>query len=304
MSADSQSDATTPISEGGAPGASDATTASVSSADAELADGALHPALMPKADAGSAIAEACRVEEPALDCIRQLYTPLSSAQLPFDAKALPAALGQNDFAVAAEWHLTAHHVLESRSAFPYRCFYESYQYAESEPFSGPGCGTVLMAGGHARATQCLAAAIPMARCADQVPFSQAFDIALVRGARRDAVFPLAPEAPQVGETVYVVSTPSFAWLDADQRSLLKGPLVSSGRVLAVEGRGAIIDAATSFGSSGSPVLNSKGQVYGLIYTSIGDQRRQGTSTPTWAHDADAVLVLIDAKTRDLVDRQL
>jgi S1-C subfamily serine protease len=59
----------------------------------------------------------------------------------------------------------------------------------------------------------------------------------------------------------------------------------------------VISAAASDGSSGGPLLNERGEVLGLVYTLIGDQREQGTRTPTWARDSDAVVVLLDEQTR-------
>jgi len=210
------------------------------------------------------------------------------------------ALGKHSFAVAPTWQATAHHVLAANGSFPYRCFFESYRYATDAPFNGPGCGTMLVAGGHPRATACLDEAVSMSRCADQVPFAEAFDLVVQQQPPAPDYLPIASTAPSVGDKVYVVGWPSFAWLSETEREALGSPLVSSGEVLAVQGRGAVISAAASDGSSGGPLLNERGEALGVLYTRIDDQRAQGTPTPTWARDSDAVVVLFDAETRRLV----
>ncbi|MBK7859203.1 MAG: trypsin-like peptidase domain-containing protein [Archangiaceae bacterium] len=251
------------------------------------------------ADAGAADADAgrCHVAEPDLACIATMFRALDSGTLPFDAQRVRDALGANETTVAPGWSLTAHHVLEADSPFPYHCFFATWRYADAgQPFSGPGCGELLVAGGHPHASQCQGIT-PMHTCVDQVPFEEAFDLVLHRSPARAAWLDPASAPPAVGDTVYLVGNPFFIWLSSAERAQLSFPLVSEGKVLAVSGRGIVTSAAAYPGNSGGPLLDAQGRVVAVIYTRLADQRAQGTATPVEHEGWSSVGVLIDAPTR-------
>jgi len=251
-------------------------------------------------DAGRDAGGSCHVAEPDVACVLAMFRPLDGGGWPFDAARVAAAMGTNETAVAPGWSLTAHHVLEADSAFPYHCFFADWRYADAgQPFTGPGCGELLVGGGHPHAPTCLGTT-PMHTCVDQVPFSEAFDLVLHRSPARAAQLDPAPAAPRVGDTVYLVGSPHLLWLTPAEKAALSYPLVSQGRVLALSGRGLVTSAAAYPGNSGGPLLDARGAVVGVIYTRIGDLRARGTATPPELEDWHSVGVLVDARTRQVV----
>jgi hypothetical protein len=205
------------------------------------------------------------------------------------------------------WELTAHHVAEADlSVGVYGCFFADYRYAEGGvPFSGPGCGELLVGGGHPHAPECQEAGTLMANCVDEVPYPEVFDLLLRRldaGVPREGVLDLAPAAPAVGDRVFVVGYPAFTWLSQAERESLAGdyPFVSAGRVVRAEGRGVIVNAPSLFGNSGGPVLDEAGRVVGVVSTLLGHMRARGTDVPAELADHLAVAVGIDDRIRAIV----
>src|SRR5688572_7360861 len=73
---------------------------------------------------------------------------------------------------------------------------------------------------------------------------------------------------EVGERVFIVGNPSFLFFnDGDEASWFSElyPLVSSGRVLALDGRGMVISNLAYPGNSGGPVLDAQGRIVGVAY---------------------------------------
>lgn len=249
---------------------------------------------------------ACNALQPDLACIERLFLPLRGTVFPFDGAKVAAAFGHNEFHVANTWQLTALHVLEANSQFPFACFYQDFQWAQDvqAPLQGPGCGAFLVMGGHPHTAQCRAEQTFMSDCVDQVPFPESFDVALVQAAPSSDVLELWSTTPRPGDAVYVVGYPSFSWLTEQQREQLAPlyPLVSSGKVLAIEGRGVVHTAITSFGNSGGAVLNSSGQVIGVTSTLAQHMRLQGTAVPDTISDQRAVAAFVTPQLKEMVSR--
>lgn len=247
----------------------------------------------------------CDRTQPSLACIRALFTPLrGTTAWPFDAKRVGGAVGQNEVAVAKGWDLTAHHVLEANLGVgTYECFFGEFRYAsDGVAFSGPGCGRMLVAGGHAHALACKAASVAMANCVDEVSYDQSFDLVVGRGPERDAWLELAPDLPKVGDPVFIVGNPAFAWLsDQERKSLADGyPFVSYGKVMRADGRGIVTNAAAFAGSSGAPLLDAHGKVLGVVSTLVAHQRARGTAVPAELQGYDSVAAAPDAEARRVV----
>jgi hypothetical protein len=247
----------------------------------------------------------CDREQPSLACIRALFAPLrGTSAWPFDATRVDGAMGENEFAVATGWDLTAHHVLEQNlTVGTYGCFFGEFRYATGgAPFSGPGCGEMLVAGGHPRALACKDGSVSMSDCVDEVSYEESFDLVVVRAEERGASLDLASALPEVGDAVYVVGNPAFPWLtDQERQSLAEDyPLVSYGKVVRADGRGIVTTAPAVGGNSGGPLLNARGEVLGVLSTLIGHQRARGTSVPSELKDHYAVAAAPDAEARRIV----
>lgn len=248
----------------------------------------------------------CDPEEPSLDCILQLFLPLDDAEFPFDANAIAPGFVGNAFHVAETWQLSALHVRESESQFPFACFFEEVMWASDvrAPLSGPGCGTYLVAGGHPRAPVCHEEHVLMSDCVDQVPFSETFDFIVSLASEARPPLPLWGEQPAEGDVVFVVGTPHFGWLDAEERERMAAlyPLVSAGRVLRLEGRGIIHSALTLPGNSGGAVLNQRGEVIGVTSTLVGHLSRNGTAVPEGIEAHRSVATLVTPELKELITR--
>lgn len=247
----------------------------------------------------------CDRTQPSLPCIRALFTPLrGTTPWPFDAERVRRAVGQNELAVSKGWDLTAHHVLEANLAVgTYACFFGEFRYAtDGIAFTGPGCGRMLVAGGHAHALACKASAIPMADCVDEVSYDQTFDLVVAQGPERSAWLELAPDLPKVGDPVFIVGNPAFAWLsDAERKTLADGyPFVTYGKVVRADGRGIVTSAAAFAGSSGGPLLDAHGKVLGVLSTLVAHQRARGTTVPPDLQDYYSVAAAPDAEARRAV----
>ncbi len=247
----------------------------------------------------------CDRTQPSLRCIRALFTPLrGTTAWPFDAKRVGGALGQNELAVAKGWDLTAHHVLEANlTVGTYECFFGAFRYAtDGVAFTGPGCGRMLVAGGHAHALACKAGSVAMANCVDEVSYDQSFDLVVARGPERSAWLELAPDLPKVGDPVFLVGNPAFAWLsDEERKTLVDGyPFVTYGKVVRADGRGIVTSAAAFAGSSGGPLLDAHGKVLGVVSTLVAHQRARGTAIPADLADYYSVAAAPDAEARRVV----
>lgn len=248
----------------------------------------------------------CDRTAPSLACIEQLFFPLDGGPWPFDAARVAAAMGINEFAVAPGWDLTAHHVLEGNLADGvYGCFFPAFRYAEDGgSFTGPGCGELLVAGGHPHAPECQASHTAMGDCVDEVPFAESFDLVVAKAPARGATLELAASAPREGDHVFAVGYPSFPWLTPQERAQLapRYPLVSHGRVLEVEGRGLVVDAPALRGSSGGPLLDAHGKVLGVLSTLVGHQRARGLVVPEALKDHHVVVAVPDGTARSVVEQ--
>lgn len=252
-------------------------------------------------DAGDA--PPCDPEQPSAACVRRLFEPLRGGDLPFDTEKVAAATGIMEFWVAREWAMTAHHVLAGTTSFPYGCFFESYRYAtDLVPFDGPGCGTMLVAGGHPHALRCRDQGVPMRACAQQVAPREAFDLVVRRVPPRDAALDLAPP-PAVGDPVFVVGHPNFRWLTSEEREALAPlyPLVSRGKVVRVDGRAVVVDAPCYEGNSGGALLDARGDAIGVMYSRIRAPA-PGVSLPPEIAGGRCIAVLPDEPTRDILRR--
>ena len=245
---------------------------------------------------------ACDPERPSLSCIQKLFAPLRAAAVPFDAAKVAAATGVMESWVARDWSMTAHHVLAGTSSFPYGCFFDTYRYAaDLVPFNGPGCGEMLVAGGHPHAPTCLAEGRPMRLCAQEVAPAEAFDFVIRRAPPRDTVLDLAAAPPAVGDPVFVVGHPVFRWLtDAERESLLPlYPLVSRGRVVRVDGRAVFVDAACYEGNSGGPLVNARGEAIGVMFSRVRTPA-PGSSLPDELQGTRGVAIMPDEQARAIV----
>jgi V8-like Glu-specific endopeptidase len=93
--------------------------------------------------------------------------------------------------------------------------------------------------------------------------SDASDLAIVQLSKPAHPYPLATAAPSPGETLY--------WLayDYSGRKRALRPEVYSGKVLRVIAGNITIDETTPSGSSGSCVLNGRGEVVGIVSWGVG-----------------------------------
>lgn len=245
----------------------------------------------------------CVVDEPSFECVQQLFVPLSDGGWPFDTTAVGEAFGNNGFGVAPGWRASALHVLESLIPVGVpNCYFDEFTYATAaEPIQRGGCGQLLFAGGHPQAVVCRDASVPMSTCADRVPIAESFDVAAVAAPEVTAVVPVAA-APGVGEFVFLVGTPGFPWLPVEQqRALAEGyPLVSVGRVVAIEGTAIVTDAMAFGGSSGGPLLDASGAALGVASTLVGHVRAQGIDVPARFADHMTVVTAFDARMREVI----
>jgi hypothetical protein len=101
--------------------------------------------------------------------------------------------------------------------------------------------------------------------------------------------------------VFIVGNPGFllssltseqtAWFDS------RYPLVSSGKVLVLDGRGMVISNLAFQGNSGGPVLDRSGRAVGVAYTKISDPRALGTPTDPALAGYRTVAVRIDSEMK-------
>jgi hypothetical protein len=233
-------------------------------------------------------------------CAMKLFAPLDGPPWPFDSElvgtAVTALHGGAATYVAADWQLTAEHVLSASCTFP-----AAYQYAaDAVPFDlGAGCGPFLMVGGNAQEADCVKN--NLGACWDTVALEEISDICLVEASTPSpAYLQPAAGAPQVGDQVFVVGNPQFDW-SAEQRRQYQVPLVSSGKVIAALGHNLILSAPAFHGDSGGAVLNAQGQIVGVLSQLVADVRQRGVATvPASLADYYSCATLIDDQTRDII----
>lgn len=238
----------------------------------------------------------CDAGRPSLDCAKQLFTPLATAPVPFDAAPVLASFEGSGVYLLPEFKLTALHVIEADATGVTDCYLGEYAYAtDGGTFDKAGCGQMVFMGGHPRSLACKGNTF-MRNCVDQVPVPENFDIAVRRENPGKPTLPATAEVA-VGDRVYIVGVPGFAWLPmAERQQLTQGhPLVSSGTVLAVEGHAIVTDAPAYGGNSGGPLLDAQGRVLGVLSTLVGDVRKQGVMVDAGWRDSDAVVVRLGAR---------
>ncbi|MGC4093203.1 MAG: serine protease [Polyangiaceae bacterium] len=250
----------------------------------------------------------CDPKAPSGECLKQLFLPLKDTQWPFDGARVAAAYTAGEFQVLSGWDLTALHVLDGRVSLAGKvpnCYAEAFEYAASgSTIERPNCGSLLFLGGHPRSVACGKEGITLLDCVDQVPVAETFDIGLVAANPTAARLEVRADV-QVGEEVFAVGNPGFLLSGADQSTVNylhdHYPLVSSGKVLQVDGRGIVISNLAFPGNSGGPLLDRQGRVVGVVYTRIRDLREQGTPTNEALADSRTVAVRIESQVKTFID---
>ena len=240
--------------------------------------------------------------QPSLECIQQLFLPLNAHDWPFDGAAFASAYDDLGTYVAPNTKITALHAVAGLSPFPTDCLLPEFTYGTaSNPIQVPGCGDFLCAGGHPHTYTCKMEATNIFDCVDQVPIGEAFDIGLQRLPHAALPAPVGPTDPHVGDPVYLIGRPRFSWLSsADLGTIAEGyPLVSYGHVVAIEGRGIVVDNLAFSGNSGGPLVMTDG-IVGVAYTKVAHIRAQGTATDPVLSDHHTVGIMLDATMRTTI----
>lgn len=251
----------------------------------------------------------CSPDAPSFECLKRLFLPLRRTEWPFDRQAVDSAYRYQQGAgtqVAVGFGLTALHVLDgniSSTGVIADCYAAEFEYAApGERIERERCGSFLFLGGHPQSAACEAAGESLLECVDRVPVSEAFDIGLVAEAARGTLD--VRTDVEVGERVFIVGNPSFLFfIDGDEASWFSElyPLVSSGRVLALDGRGMVISNLAYPGNSGGPVLDAQGRIVGVAYTKIHDLRAFSTPTDPALADHRTVAVRIDERMKARIE---
>ncbi len=249
----------------------------------------------------------CGPEQPDYECLRQLFLPLTDHDWPFDAETVAAAYEPGAFQILPEWKMTALHVLEAMQGTIAGCGLDRYQISEPGGVLELPCGDFLLVGGHEHVSTCEAEGVQQAYCVDEVPFSEAFDIAVVPAPRKSAILPLRDDV-RVGEQVFIVGVPSFilALEEASEQEALESqyPLVSTGTVLALDGTGMVISNLAYPGNSGGPVIDREGRVVGVAYSRVDHLRAAGTTVDDSIADHRTVAVRITESIRSRIELEL
>ncbi len=250
----------------------------------------------------------CSPEEPDLDCIKKIFIPLSEGNFPFDREIVGSAFQRNETYIAPNWQLTAIHVLEANIQLGNisGCFFKEDQFANPDIISCPGVGSMLFIGGHPQTEICKNSNTSMAVCVDQVPLNESFDFAIVKAPVSEIYLQIASKNPAIGEQVFLVSNPGFSWLTIVEQEQLATtyPLVSTGKVIEVQGRSIITNTLAYAGSSGGVLINSNGEVLGVASTLIGHIRNQGVDIFESLSDYYTVFVGFTEKARSVVNNNL
>jgi hypothetical protein len=255
----------------------------------------------------------CDPGRPSFECLKRIFLPLRDTAWPFTRDAVDRAYVYEQGAatqVAPGWNLTALHVLDgpiSSTGVLADCYAPAFEFAEpGEVIERDPCGTFLFLGGHPQSAACEAARESLTTCVDRVPVGEAFDIGLVAAPERTGALEVRTDL-EVGEEVFIVGNPGFLLhVTEDQANWFSSryPLVSSGRVLAVDGRGMIISNLAFTGNSGGPVIDAKGRLVGVVYTKLSDLRALNTPTDALLPDHRTVAVRIDAQIKDRIEMAL
>lgn len=250
----------------------------------------------------------CAPEHPSLDCVEKLFLPLLDTEWPFDRARVERAYTLGATEILPGWHLTALHVRQANGGggpLP-DCYAAEFEFAEPGARIDRGeCGTFLFLGGHPQTAACKASGERLGRCVDKVPVAEAFDIGVVAGPSNGSTLEVRTDV-QVGEEVFIVGHPSFLGVlnDSELNQFLpRYPLVSSGRVLKLDGRGMVISNLAFVGNSGGPVLDREGRIVGVVYTKVGFLRLEGAPTDPALADHRTVAVRIDAAMKARIDAE-
>jgi hypothetical protein len=254
----------------------------------------------------------CVPESPSFDCLRRLFLPLRGTDWPFERGEVDHAYVYRDGAatqVAPGWNLTALHVLDgpiSSTGKVADCYASAFEFADAgEVIERDPCGTFLFLGGHPQSAACEASGESLTTCVDRVPMSETFDIGLVAALGGAGTLEVRTDV-QIGEEVFIVGNPGFLlFLTDDQATWFadRYPLVSAGRVLALEGRGMVISNLAFPGNSGGPVLDTSGRLVGVVSTKIRDLRVLDPPTPTdpTFPDHRTIAVRIDERIKERIE---
>jgi hypothetical protein len=252
----------------------------------------------------------CDPARPSFDCLQKLFLPLNDTQWPFDRdKVSRAFVPGNYFQVLRGWNLTALHVIDGvmnmQNLTP-NCYADAFAYAApGATIEMPDCGTFLFRGGHTRSTQCGVEHLTLVLCVDQVPVAETFDIGLVAADQTASLLDVSDTVNE-GDEVFIVGQPGLLLLVTSEQNAWftdRYPLVSTGRVLKLDGRGMVISNLAYPGNSGGPVLDRQGRVVGVVYSKIGMLREWNTPTDRSLADHRTIAVRIDSAMKAFVDGQ-
>lgn len=212
-------------------------------------------------------APSCNFVTPDLDCLRKIMVPLTETrEAPFDKDMVSEAFTPFGPYVAKDWQLTTLHRLPHRILGSLQqCGLSDFRYSAT-PFDLSGCGQFLFIGGHSKIKNCANQNVPFT-CLDQIPLAERPDIALIKAHARERFLPVAgTDDLKVSDIVFVIHQPLFDWLDFSQSEELrkKGPFLTRGTLLEVNGNTAAVIAPSYQGTSGGTVLNGQGKVVGIV----------------------------------------